>query len=61
MLARLTISLTEDERTALRCMAEKECRAPREQLRHLLREKARELGVMPTGPKEERQAAPAVS
>lgn len=46
MLARLTIVLCEDERLALRTMAETECRIPREQLRYWLRQEAHKRGLL---------------
>ena len=48
LFVRLTIVLTEAERVALRCLAERDCRPPREHLRFLLREEARKRGLMPT-------------
>ena len=46
MLARMTITLAEDERNALQHMAEAECRYPREQLRYLLRREAQARGLL---------------
>lgn len=44
---RITVPLDKNEATALRRMAEADCRHPREQLRHLLREEAFRRGLLP--------------
>ena len=48
MLTRLTISFTPEEREALQAMAESDFRPPKDQLRYLLRQEARERGLLPT-------------
>lgn len=44
---RITVPLDKNEAMALRRMAEADCRHPREQLRHLLREEASRRGLLP--------------
>jgi hypothetical protein len=45
-LIRVNVSLNEGEATALVGMADADCRHPREQLRHILREEARRRGLL---------------
>jgi hypothetical protein len=44
---RIVVNLTPDERMALGELSRREQRDPREQLRYLLREAARERGLLP--------------
>jgi hypothetical protein len=46
MFSRVTITLSEDERTALVSMAGNDYRQPQEQLRYLLRTEAQKRGLL---------------
>jgi|RhiMetdeSRZDD1v2_1073273.scaffolds.fasta_scaffold2377934_2 hypothetical protein len=46
--ARVNVPLDTNELTALVQMAKTDCRHPREQMRHLLREAAQHRGLLPT-------------
>jgi hypothetical protein len=48
MFSRMTITLSEDERTALVQMAGNEFRRPQEQLRYILRTEAQKRGLLDT-------------
>ena len=50
---RVNVSLNQSEAAALIGMADAECRHPREQLRHILREEARRRGLLPPEPQEQ--------
>jgi hypothetical protein len=58
MLSRLTITLAEDERTALQQMAEADCRYPRDQIRYLVRQAAQQHGLLRGGAKEDERHEP---
>jgi hypothetical protein len=47
LMMRINVPLEESEAKALICMAETDCRQPREQLRYLLREAAQSRGLLP--------------
>jgi hypothetical protein len=47
LMARINVPLDKLEVTALVRMAEADCRHPRDQLRHLLREEARKRNLLP--------------
>ncbi len=54
MLRRLTIVMTEQERSALQALADGDMRPAREQLRWLLIEAARERGLLSANPQDDR-------
>jgi hypothetical protein len=56
-----TFRVTSDERRLIGVVAERLDRTESDTVRHLLREKARELGVAPTVPKNDRHVAQPVT
>jgi hypothetical protein len=59
--AYINIKLNGAEMRALMRMAKDDCRPMQEQIRYLLREKARELGIMPAASKDDRPVANAAT
>jgi hypothetical protein len=55
--ARIIVPMDNQEFTALLSMAKTDCRHPREQMRHLLREAAQQRGLLPQ-PNENTNGAP---
>jgi hypothetical protein len=56
--ARVNVPLDTSELTALVQMAKTDCRHPREQMRHLLREAARTRGLLPQANENTHDAPP---
>ncbi len=58
MLTKLTLTLTNEERSALQTIAQREMRGLKEQVRYMLCEEVRKQNLLPA-PKEDRHVAQA--